>query len=315
MRLAEHLLHGEVMRDDAAQHGNVPDVVARAEVVEFAGEPALGDPRGVDDGADEVDGHGGQRRRVKRRRVLQALASDELCEGKERGQGEGDVEGDTDPGEVVAVEGGVPGEVDAADGEDGGEAHVGPAGGGFAVEGGVFKGHDGGADEERDARVVDAGVALEQGLVRDAVHGVHDARAQQALAGGEEEDGGDDNVRRRAGVEVDVLRVEVEGEAEHHHEADEVGPDVCGLVVDAADGADAGPVAVVEAVASEDVLVGLPGLGQIFVANQAVLLCSGERAVYREVDLELDGLTGLVRLVETGIDNTTGADELLVDCF
>lgn len=158
--------------------------------------------------------------------------------------------------------------------------------------------------------------------MRDAVHRVHDAGAQQALAGGEEEDGGDGDVGRRARAEVDVLRVEVEGQAEHDHEAEEMGPDVGGLVVETANGADAGPVAVVEAVAGEDVLVGLPGRGQVLVAEQAVLVCAGEGAVYGQVDPELERLAGAVGLVEAGVDGVleelagrevAGADELLVD--
>lgn len=240
------------------------------------------------------------------------MCGDELEEGEEGGESEDDVEGYAEPGEVVAVEGWVPREVDAAEGESGSEGHVGPAAARFAVKGSVFEGHDRGAYEERYSRVVDAGVALEERLVGDAVHGVHDARAEEALAGGEEEDCGDDDVCGGARLEVDVLREEVEGEAEHEHEADEVRPNVCRLIVNAADGADAGPVAVVEAVARQDVLVGLPRLREVLIAYQAVLLCAGKGAIHGEVDLELDGLSRAVRLVQTSIDDAAGPPQLLV---
>lgn len=92
-------------------------------------------------------------------------------------------------------------------------------------------------------------------------------------------------------------------------------PDVGRLVVDPADGPDARPVAVVEAVPRKDVLVRLPRLGEVLVPNEAVFLRAGEGVVDREVDLELYGLAGAVCLVEAGVDDAAGADELLVDGF
>lgn len=315
MGLAEHFLHGEIVRDDAAEHRNVPDVMACTQVVEFTWQPPLGYACSVDDGTDEVDGHGGKGRCVEGRGVFEPVVEDELAEWEERGQREGYVEGHADPGEVVAVEGWVPGQINAAERQHSREGHVGPATRRFAIEGRVFESQNRCAYQQRNAGVIDAGVALQEGLVRYAVHGVHDARAQQALAGSEEEDGGDDNVGSGAGVEVDVMGVEIEGEAEHDHEADEVGPDICRFVVYATDTLDACPVPVVEAVAGKDVLVCLPRRGQVFVADQTVLLCAGEGAVHSKVNLELDGLAGTMGFVKAGINDTTGANELLVYGF
>lgn len=144
--LRKHLLHREVMRDDTTQHGNMPDVVTCSQVVKTSRKPALGHFTRVDDRADEVDQHALGDGRVEVLRPVEAARRSELPKGEEGRHGERDVEEDAHPGEVFAVEGRVPGEVDAPDAEDGGECHIGPAGGGFAVEGCVFEGHDGGAD-------------------------------------------------------------------------------------------------------------------------------------------------------------------------
>lgn len=81
MGLAKHLLHREIMRDNAAQHRHVPDVMARTQIIEFPREPALGHAGGINHGADEVDEHAGDGRHVEARRVVEPVEGDELEEG------------------------------------------------------------------------------------------------------------------------------------------------------------------------------------------------------------------------------------------
>ena len=182
----------------------MPEVMTRPEIVKEARPPSLRDLRGVHQRAEEVYGNALHDRSVELPRPSRPPDQAELEDRGEAGQGQGHVEGDAQPGEVGAVEGRVPREDDAADAEEGGEGHVGPAGDGPAVEGGVFGGHDGGGNEERDAGVVDAGEALEEGLVRDGVHGMPHGAAHEAFAGGEEEDSGDEDVG--VGTEAEVGR-------------------------------------------------------------------------------------------------------------
>src|SRR2546429_7990897 len=104
--------------------------------------------------------------------------------------------------------------------------------------------------------------------MRYAVHSVHDARANEAFASREEEERCNVDVGAGRNMKVDMLGVQVKGHAEDEDEAEQVGPDVCGLVVDACNGADARPVSLAETVPVQNVWVDLPGLWKVFVAYQ-----------------------------------------------
>lgn len=261
----EEFLHGGVVKDDAAQDSGVPQVVAAANVVEAAGEPALGDLAGVDDGAAKVDEQGLCDGGVKVVDKLGSVGKVELQDGHEARQGEADEEADAGPGHVGAVELGVPRQDDAGDAEHGGEAHVGPAADGVAVKRRVLGGHDGGGDEQRDAGVVDAGKHGHGLDVGDGAHGVPDGGAHQRQAGHHEEDGGHDHVRLGAEVEVGAAGVKVKGHGQHQDQAQGVRPDVDELVGHVEDGLDALDLGLAEAVASLDVGVVSPWRGQFVV--------------------------------------------------
>ena len=158
------------MKQYTPQDGQMPDVMAPTNIIEPTRTPALWDLRGVDESTDEVDSDALHDRGVEVIRPFGAATDVELDDGCEAGRAEGDVEGDAGPVHVGAVEGRVPRQDDAADAEGGGADNVCPAADGFAVEGGVFCGHDGSGDEEGDTGVVDAGEAFHQVLLGDAVH-------------------------------------------------------------------------------------------------------------------------------------------------
>lgn len=308
MRLQKHLLHGEVVGDNSPQHSNMPDVVACAKVVEASWHPALGDLTRVNDSTRKIHKHTLRDGSVEVRRPLEAVLPDELARGQEACHGEGHVEQDAHPGEVFAVEGRVPGEIDAADAEDGGKSHVGHLRDGLAVERCVFDRHDGGTDEQRDTRVVDAGVAGEQAAVGNAVHRVHGAGADEAFDSGEEEERCDEEVGRGGRGEADGLRVEVECDAEHEEDTQEMRPDVAGFIVDVHDGAYAFPVAVAEAVTLVDVRVHLPGFWEVLEADEAVFLCASECGFDLEVDFQVE-IDGGLELHLNGLAHAMGFHE------
>lgn len=169
----------------------------------------------------------------------------------------------------------MPGEYYAQDAQCEGHGDVDAAGHGFAVEGCVLGGHDAGCDEERYTGVVYAGEAFEERLVGDAVHGVPDRAADEALGRGEEEHEGDKYVGFRAGAEVRGRGVEVECDGQDEDEAEEVRPDVYCLVGEGEGRFEAGYLAVAEAVAAEDERVDLPRGRQVFVADEAVFSGAG----------------------------------------
>lgn len=259
--IGEELLHGGVVEDDAAQDSRVPQVVATADVVEAAGEPALRHLAGVDDGTAEVDKQGLCDGGVKVVDKLGPVGKVELQNGHEPRQGEADEEADAGPGHVGAVELGVPRQDDAGDAEHCGETHVRPPADGVAVKGRVLGRHDGGGDEQRDAGVVDAGKHGHGLDVGDGTHGVPDGGAHQRQAGHHEEDGSNDNVRLGAEVEVGAAGVKVKGHGQHQDQAQGVRPDVDELVGHVEDGLDALNLCLAEAVTSLDVGVISPWRG------------------------------------------------------
>lgn len=218
------------MEQNPAQDSQMPDIMTATHIVKGAGEPSLRDMGCVDDGAGHIDEEALGDRGVEVEAPLRAPGEVELDHGREAGGGEGDVEGHAGPGHVCAVEGGPPGEDGAEETEDGGKGHVDRAGDGFAVEGRPFGGEDAGSDEEGDPRVVYAGEAVEEGFVGDAVHGVPEGGADEAFAGGGEEDGRDEDVGFGAQGEGGGGGVEVECYGEDDDEADCVRPDIDGLV-------------------------------------------------------------------------------------
>jgi hypothetical protein len=311
-RTRKHCLHSHVVEHDPAQDSDMPDIMAAAHVVEPPGAKALGDFTRIQERARHVHDQALSNRRVEVLRPRDAARVRELAERQEARERERAVEQDAEPGHVCAVEGRVPRQEHAADAEGGGDEHVGPPADGLAVEGGVLGRHDAGGDEEADARVVDAGEALEQRLVADGVHGVPDGATDEALAGREEEDGGNEDVGFGAVAEVRRGWVEVERKREHHQEAEQVGPDVDELVVDADHGAHTRPFPLREAVSLEDVRVYTPRLGQVVVMDEAMFFCTGEGAGDAVFDGEFDCLAGAAGLVETGVDDVSGDAETLV---
>ncbi|KFY91809.1 hypothetical protein V498_05302 [Pseudogymnoascus sp. VKM F-4517 (FW-2822)] len=220
------------MEQDAPQHSKMPQVMAPTDVVKRTGIPLLGHLTGVDDCAAEVHRNTLRNRRVEVPRPFSTTRLDQLKNGHEARGREGDIERDAAPGHVLSVEGRVPGQDDTGNAEGGSGDEVDGAGDGLAVEGRVLRRHDRGGDQQRDAGVIDAGEALEQRAVRDTVHSVPEAGADEALAGGEEEDGCDDLIGCGGQGEVNGGGVEVEGDGEDDKESDGVRPDVDELVGD-----------------------------------------------------------------------------------
>ena len=196
--------------------------MAPPQIIKPARTPSLGDLARIHQRSNQIHRDTLHDRGIEFPRPGAPARDVKLEHGREARRAERDVEGDARPGHVGTVEGRVPGQEDAAEAEGGGGGEVDPAGEGLAVEGGVLCGHDGRGDEEGDAGVIDAGEALHEGLISDGVHGVPEGAADEAFAGGEEEDGGDGDVG--GGAEGEGVRegVEVEGDGEDDEEAEEV---------------------------------------------------------------------------------------------
>ena len=175
------------MKENPAQHREMPNIMAPPEIVEPAWQKLLRHSHGIHHRADDVHDNAHGDGRVEIVRPRRAAGDVEFDDGNKTRGAEGDVKRDAGPGFVFAVEVGVPRHYDAAEAEDGGGGHVDPAAGGLAVEGGVLGRHYRGGDQEGYAGVVDAGEAFEQGLVGDAVHCVPHAAADETFAGGDEE--------------------------------------------------------------------------------------------------------------------------------
>ena len=202
------------MKEDPSQHSQMPNIVAPAYEVKRSRPPLLGYPKCINHRSDDIHTYTLGDGRVEVERPLIAPRIVQLQHGREARRRERDIEQHAEPTHVCAIEALAPGENAACSAKDDGEGHVDGAAHGFAVEGGPFGREDGGGDEEGDAGVVDAGEAVEEAFVGDAVHGVpHDA-AEEAFAGGGEEAGGDEDVP--AGGEGVGLRcgIPVEGDGE-----------------------------------------------------------------------------------------------------
>lgn len=245
--------------------------MASADIIEPTGPPSFGDLAGVDACPQEVDGDGFGDGGIEVITPCRAPGQVELDDGDEARDGETDVEGDAGPAHVGAVEGGMPGDDDAANAEHGRRGHVQGATDGLAVKGRVFGRHDGGGDEHGDARVVDASEAFQQRDLGDAVHRVPQRAADEAFAGGDEEDGRHDHVRRRAEREVDATRIKVKRDGQHDHEPHRVRPDVDALIAEAEHGPDAFDLGLAESVAAHDVRIHLPRLRQVLIRDQTML--------------------------------------------
>lgn len=231
-RHREEALHRRVMKQDPAQHSKVPNIMAAARIVEPSAQPSLGNLSGIDDGADEVDGDALDDRGVKVPRPLTASGPAELEHGREACGREGDVEGHAGPVHVCAVEGWMPWQDNACDAKGGSHDHVYPSAYRLAIESCILRRHDAGRDQEAYPRVVYTCKTLHQILLRDTAHGMPHATADQALAGSEEKDGGEEYVGSGRLREIDRGGVEVEGDCEDNEEADGVRPDVDKLVVE-----------------------------------------------------------------------------------
>lgn len=297
------------MKQYSAQHCDMPNIMTATHIIKRTGKPPLRDMGSIDDRPHDIDGDTLGERRVEVIRPGGAPCHIELNDGGEAGGAQGEVECYARPGHVGAVEGGPPGEDGAEDAEEGGQGHVDGAGDGFAVEGGPFGGEDGGGDEEGDAGVVDAGEAVEEGLIGDAVHGVPHGGAEEAFAGGAEEDGGDEHVGLAAGGEGGRGGVEVEGDGEDEEEAQGVRPDVDAFVGGAEDGGEAFEFGFGEAVAVEDVRVHAPGVGEVFVADQTAF-CRLEEG---DGDAFFQGVFGFAGAVEAFVDEFARVADGVVD--
>lgn len=214
------------MEENAREHGDMPDIMAGAAVVEETGEPALRNLGGVDAGAQAVDQDALHHGRVEVQTPAYAARVAQLGQRREPGQRHRAVEGHPCPRHVGVIEDRMPGEDDAADTKRQREQDVDPPGGGLAVESRVLRRHDGRGHQKRDSGVVNTGETLHQGLTRNAVHGVPDGTADQTFARCEEKDGGDHDIRFGTDAEIRVKRVKVESDGEHNEEPDQVRPDI-----------------------------------------------------------------------------------------
>lgn len=263
--IGEELLHGGVVEDDATQDGGVPQVVASADVVKHAGEPALRDLASIYDGAAEID----QKRlgdgRVKVVDEFGSVGEVKLKNRHEPRQGKADEESDAGPSHVGAVELGVPRHDHPPNTQNSSEAHVHPSADRVAVESGVFGGHDGGGNEQRDAGVVHASKHGDGVDIGNGAHRVPNGGAYQRQAGHHEEDGGNNNVRLGAEVEIGTAGVKVKGDGQHQDQAQGMRPNVDEFVGHVENGPDAFYLGLAETVASLDVWIVSPRRWQLVV--------------------------------------------------
>ena len=254
----EKILHGHVMKQDTTENGQMPKVMTTTNVIESTGPPSFGDLSGVDACSQQVNeetlGDGG----VEIITPCRPSSEVQLQGRNEATDGEGDVEADPCPTHVRSIEGRMPGDDDTGDAQDGGGDHVDGPTDRLTVEGRVLGRHDGRRDQERDAGVVDAGEPFQERLLGDPVHCVPDRATDETFAGGDEEEGGDDDVGLGAPREVDASRVEVKGQGQDDEQADQVGPDVDHLVVGSPDRTQAVELGFGEAVASYDMWIDPP---------------------------------------------------------
>lgn len=263
--IGKELLHGGVVEDDAAQDGGVPQVVATANVIKHAGEPALRDLAGIHDGTAEVDQNRLADGRVKVVDELGSVGKVKLQNRHEPRQGKADEESDAGPSHVGAVELGVPRQDHPSNAQESSEAHVHPSTDRVAVESCVFGGHDGGGNEQRDAGVVHASKHGDGVDIGNSAHGMPNGGAHQRQAGHHEEDGSNNNVRLGAKVEVGTAGVKVKGNGQHQDQAQGVRPDVDEFVGHVENRPDAFYLGLAETVASLDVWVVSPRRWQLVV--------------------------------------------------
>ena len=301
-------MHGEVVKHDAEHDGDVPDVVAAADVVEGARQQLLGQAGGVDARAADVHGQALAERSVEEGGPGPAARDAELHHGREAGGAEREVKGHARPRAVVPVEARVPGQHDAADAEGRGGGEVGGAAGGLAVEGRVLGRHDAGRDQHADAGVVEAGEAGQQARVRDAAHGVPQRRAGEALGRGGEEQRREQHVGGPRAREGGRGREDDEGERGHDQQAQRVAPHVDALVGQAQEGAGH---AVArrgrEAVAAADERVALPRRGEVVEVDEAALA----RARRRRLDATAQRLAGVARALQAVVDDASRGAQAL----
>ena len=139
--------------------------------------------------------------------------------------------------------------------------HVQPARSRFAVKGGVLGGHDARGDQERDTGIVDARETLHQRAVRDGVHSVPHAAANEALARCYKEKGYKKEIQWSGEGVVEGVGEIVEGEYENEQKAQKMRPDVNALVGKFEDWADALDARLAESVAFYNVRVYPPWSG------------------------------------------------------
>lgn len=261
-------LHRRVVEQDAAENRQMPQVVASANVVKHARAPTFGNLAGVHKGAEQVHKDTLGNRRVEFPDKVGPVGEVELQDWQESRCAKPAEEGDAGPCHLGSVKGWVPWEDDAADAEDCRRTHVQPAADGVAVEGRVLGRDDGRCNEQRDTCVVNARKDADCVHVGNGVHGMPDCRAYQRQTRREEEDGGNKDIRLGAELEVDVARVEVEGDGENNEETNGVGPNVDQLVRGAEGRPDALELGLGKTVPITDVRVDAPRHGEVVVGDE-----------------------------------------------
>lgn len=209
--MGKQVLHCKVVEQNSTKHGQMPDVVATAHVVEQTWAPSFRDLRGIDAGSDEVDQDALHDGGIEIHAPGKPPSVCQLRQGRKSRQSKCDVESHTSPSQVGSIERRMPGEDHTANTKTHGEGNVGPSGHGFTVKRRVLRGHNGRSHQERDPGVVYTSEAFHERLVGNAVHSVPQGTADQALARSKEKDGGNDHVGVGAQVEVGVQGIEIEG--------------------------------------------------------------------------------------------------------
>lgn len=268
----EELLHGSVVEQNPTQHRNMPQIVTSSKIIKHARAPSLGHFARIHKCAHNIHHHTLCNGRIKFPHKLTPPTQRQLHNGHKARRAQADKKSDTRPGHIGPIKRRIPRHHDAGDAQDRREDHVQPPTHGLAVKGRVLGRHDTRGDEEGDAGIIDAGKGGNEVDVGDGVHGVPDGAADEALAGGEEEDGGDEDVGFGGEVKVYGGGIEVERYGKDEEEAEGVGPDVDELVGEGKGAADAAGRGLAKAVAAEDMGVDAPWHGEIFIANQSVLL-------------------------------------------
>lgn len=273
---AEERLHRRVVEEDAPHHGHVPDVMTAPDVVEPAVEPALGDLAGVDQRPRQVDEDGIEDGGVERPGPREPPDPNQLSSGRQSGHGESDIKGHAEPAYVGPIEDRMPSESHGADAQARRHRDIAEALDRIAVKGCILGRDDGGGDEQRDARVVDAGEMLHDTLFRDTAHRMPHTRADEAFARGKEEDGHEKDIPFARSCKVGRHGIEVKGKGQNHQDPDGMRPNVDRFVAQVKDRLDAVDFVLREAVASGDVRIDAPRIWKILVRDEPVFFGSLE---------------------------------------